>query len=51
MENIALNNSGASQLDAVGMDGALDMAADRQFLRNDLALHLCPFRDHDRRGV
>jgi len=33
------------------MDGALDVAADRQFLRADLALYLCPFGDHDGRGA
>src|SRR4029077_6530492 len=33
------------------MDGALDMAADRQFLRDDVALHLCAFSDYDGRGV
>jgi len=48
MENITLNDSGAIQLDAVGMDGALNVAADRQFLCADLALHLCPFGDHNR---
>src|SRR5262245_24869160 len=33
------------------MDGALDVAADRQFLCADLALYLCPFGDHDGRGA
>src|SRR6516162_8882344 len=33
------------------MDGALDVAADRQFLCADLALYLCPFCDHDGRGA
>src|SRR5215472_7877717 len=33
------------------MDGALDVAADRQFLCAELALHLCPFGDHDGRGA
>src|SRR5215831_14481541 len=33
------------------MDGALNMAADRQFLCDDVALHLCAFGDHDGRGV
>src|SRR6516225_9898858 len=51
MENIALNDSGAIYRDAVGMDGALDVAADRQFLCADLALYLCPFGDHDGRGA
>src|SRR5262249_34117935 len=31
------------------MDGALDVAADRQLLCADLALYLCSFGDHDRR--
>src|SRR6516162_8477392 len=33
------------------MDGALDVAADSQFLCADLALYLCPFGDHDGRGA
>ena len=33
------------------MDGALDVAADRQFLCADLALYLCPFGDHYGRGA
>src|SRR5215469_10571242 len=33
------------------MDGALDVAADRQFLCADLALYLCPSGDHDGRGA
>ena len=33
------------------MDGALDVAADRQFLCADLALYLCPLGDHDGRGA
>ena len=33
------------------MEGALDVAADRQFLCADLALYLCPFGDHDGRGA
>ena len=49
MENIALNDSGAIYRDAVGMEGALDVAADRQFLC--AALYLCPFGDHDGRGA
>src|SRR5262245_2407018 len=32
------------------MDGALDVAADRQFLCANLALYLCPFGDHYGRG-
>src|SRR5215470_8227499 len=51
MKNIALNDSGAIYRDAVGMEGALDVAADRQFLCADLALYLCPFGDHDGRGA
>ena|SRR6516225_2922227 len=33
------------------MDGALDVAADRQFLCADLAFYLCPFSDHNGRGA
>ena len=33
------------------MDGALDVAADSQFLCADLALYLCPFGDHYGRGA
>src|SRR5262245_31294 len=33
------------------MDGALDVAADRQFLCANLALYLCSFGDHDGRGA
>jgi hypothetical protein len=33
------------------MDGAFDVPADRQFLRNDATLHLCAFRDHNSRGA
>ena len=51
MENIALNDSGAIYRDAVGMEGALDVAADRQFLCADLALYVRPFGDHDGRGT
>ena len=40
MINIALNNSGAIELDAVGVDGALHATSDRQFLGDDVALHL-----------
>jgi hypothetical protein len=33
------------------MDGALNVAADRQFLCDDVALHLRAFRDYDSRGA
>src|SRR5215471_21480352 len=33
------------------MEGAFDAAADRQFLRAELALYLCPFGDHNGRGA
>ena len=33
------------------MDGAFNVAADRQFLCDDVALHLCAFSDHDGRGA
>jgi len=33
------------------MDGALNLAADRQFLCDDVTYHLCAFGDHDDRGA
>ena len=51
MENIAFNDTGAIYLDAVGADGALKVAADCQFLCDDVTLHLCAFSDHDIRGA
>ena len=51
MVNIAFNDGAAIQLDAVGLDDALDVAADRHFLCTDPALYLCPFGDHDGRGA
>ena len=33
------------------MEGAFDVAADRQFLCAELALYLCPLGDHDGRGA
>jgi len=45
MENIAFNDTGAIYLDAVGADCALKVAANCQFLRDDVAHYLCAFRD------
>ena len=36
MENIAFNDTGAIYLDAVGADGALKVAANYQFLCDDV---------------
>jgi hypothetical protein len=33
------------------MDSALNVAADRQFLRDDVAFHLCAFGNRDDRGA
>src|SRR5262249_6170539 len=41
MKNVTLDRATALQLDANGMDSALDAAADCHVLRNDAALDLC----------
>src|SRR5262249_22944234 len=51
MENIAFNDTGAIYLDAVGADGALKVAANCQFLCDDVTHHLRAFGDHNIRGV
>src|ERR1700729_1934386 len=43
MKNIALDHGGAVQLDAICMDGPLDLSTDGQILRDEVALHLCAF--------
>src|SRR5215475_10281218 len=40
MIDIALDDRGAVQLDAIGADRAFDAAADRQLLRDDIAFDL-----------
>jgi hypothetical protein len=51
MENIAFNNTGVIYLDAVGADCALNVAANCQFLCDDVTHYLCAFSDHDIRGA
>ena len=51
MENIAFNDTGAIYLDAVGADGALKVAANCQFLCDDVTHYLRAFGDHNIRGV
>src|SRR5262249_57493213 len=51
MENIAFNDTGAIYSNAVGADGALKVAANCQFLCDDVTHHLCAFGDHNIRGV
>ena len=51
MENIAFNDTGAIYLDAVGADCALNVAANYQFLCDDVTHYLCAFSDHDIRGA
>src|SRR5262249_18458347 len=45
MKNITLDCPAVLQLDADGMDRALDAAADRDVLRDDAALDLCAITD------
>ena len=47
MKNVTLDNTTVLQLDADGMDSALDAAADCDVLRNDVALDLCAIADQE----
>ena len=51
MKNIPLDHGGAIELDAVGVDGAFKVAANCQFLRDDVTLYPRAFGDHDIRGA
>src|SRR3984957_14775131 len=51
MKDVALDDRGAGQPDAVGVDGALDAPTDAQVLGNDVALHLRAVTDQYRRRV
>jgi hypothetical protein len=47
MKNIPLDHGGAIELDAVCVDGPLDLSTDSQLLRDYVALHFCAFVDQD----
>ena len=47
MKNVALDYRSTVQLDADGVDGALDAATDDQLLRRDITLDLRAFSDKD----
>src|SRR5689334_9948736 len=51
MANIALNDRRAIELHSVRMERTFDLAADGQFLCDDLALHLCAFGNHNCGGA
>src|SRR6476620_11434935 len=51
MKNVTLDGTTVLQLDADGMDGALDAAADCDVLRNDAAFNLCAVADQKIRGA
>ena len=51
MKNVTLDGTTVLQLDADGMDGALDAAADCDVLRNDAAFDLCAIADQKIRGA
>src|SRR5215469_5319866 len=51
MENVALDGRAAVELDAVGMDGALDAAADAQIVGDDVAFDFGAWCDLHRRGA
>src|SRR5262249_16796165 len=51
MIDIAFDDRGAVQLDAVGADRAFDATTDRQFFRDDIAFDLRAIADLDGRGV
>src|SRR5215470_13642942 len=51
MIDVALDNRGAVELDAIGADGAFDATTDRQFLRDDIAFDLRAVADLDGRGM
>src|SRR5262249_50035041 len=51
MKNVTLDRATPLQLDANGTDSALDAAADRHVLLNDVALDLCPIADLEIRGA
>ena len=43
MKNIAFDHGGTIQLDAICMDGPLDLSADGQLLGDYVTFHLCAF--------
>jgi hypothetical protein len=43
MKNIAFDDGGAAQLDAICVNGAFDRSADCQLLGDEVAFHLCTF--------
>jgi hypothetical protein len=47
MKNVTLNRATVLQLDANGTDSALDVAADCDALRNDVALDLCAIANQE----
>src|SRR5215510_14943064 len=51
MKNVTLDRATALQLDANGMDSALDAAADCHVMSNDAALDLCAIADLEIRGA
>src|SRR5271169_1273202 len=51
MIDIAINISRTNQLDAFGVDRALNTATDGQFFSDDVALHLGALRYHDGRSM
>ena len=51
MKNVTLDRTTVLQLDAIGMDSALEAAADCHVLRNDVALDLCAIADLEIRGA
>ena len=51
MIDIALNDGGAIELDAIGADRTLDATSDRQFVGDNIALDLRAIAYLDGRGV
>src|SRR5258708_6660742 len=51
MKNVTFDRTTILQLDAIGTDSALDVAADCHVLRNDVALDLCAIADLEIRGA
>jgi hypothetical protein len=43
MKNLAFDHGGTIQLDAIRMDGPLNLSTDGQLLRDYVALHFCAF--------
>ena len=51
MKNVTFDGTTIPQLDAHGTDGALDVAADCDVLRNDAAFDLSAIADQEIRGT